>query len=226
MAVVTAAPIRVLVADDEPEVRAGLRTILAADPAVEAVAEAGDGREVLDLLSRHRIDVVLLDIRMPVLDGLAALAELRRRGSAQRVVVLTTYGEQDYVARALALNAAGFLLKAGDPYELLQGIRAAAAGGTCLSPGVAAMVVADLRRRQRDDAQQESAQRLLDRLPPRERAVLQGIAAGRSNAEIAAALHLTETTVKGYTTALFARLGVRNRVEAALAAWEAGWRGR
>ncbi|MUL43896.1 response regulator transcription factor [Streptomonospora sp. PA3] len=223
---VTPAPVRVLLADDEPGVRAGLRTVLAADPGIEVAAEAADGREVLGLLARHRIGVVLLDIRMPVLDGLAALAELRRRDPAQRVVILTTYGERDYVLRAVALDANGFLLKSGDPYELLQGVRAVAAGGTCLSPSVAAMVVSDLRSRQHDDADRESAQGRLAGLPPREQAVLRGIAAGRSNAEIAGDLRVTETTVKGYTTALFARLGVRNRVEAALAAWQAGWRER
>ncbi|MDA8368303.1 MAG: response regulator transcription factor [Nocardiopsaceae bacterium] len=217
-------PIRILITDDEPAVRVGLRTIFASDPGIDVVAEAGNGREALGLLARHRVDVALLDIRMPVLDGLAALAELRRRNPAQRVVVLTTYGEKDYVSRAIALNTNGFLLKAGDPYELLHGIRSVASGGTCLSPSVAAMVVADLRRQWQDNAPRESAEARLAVLSPRERAVLKGIAAGKANAEIAGELYLTETTVKGYVTSLFTRLGVRNRVEAALTAWEAGWR--
>lgn len=221
---VTGGQIRVLVADDEPAVRAGLRTVLAGDPTLAVVAEAANGRQALDVLASHRVDVTLLDIRMPTLDGLSALAELRRRDPAHRVVILTTFGDHDYVSRAVALNADGFLLKSGDPYELLRGIRAVAAGGTCLSPSVAAMVVADLRAERRAATSRAAAETWLASLAPRERAVLTAIATGRSNAEIAADLHLTEATVKGYATTLFARLGVRNRVEAALVAWEAGWR--
>src|SRR5687768_11138083 len=118
--------IRVLLADDEAMIRAGVRAILASAPEIEVVAEAGDGREAVDLVLAHRPDVVLLDIRMPRLDGLAAAAELRRVAPETAVLMLTTFGEDEYIVRALSGGAAGFLLKAGDPRELLAGIRAAA----------------------------------------------------------------------------------------------------
>lgn len=214
-------PVRVLVADDEAMVRAGIRAILARDPRTDVVAEAADGHEAVSLTRRYRPDVVLLDIQMPGLDGLAAAAQIHEAVPTAGVIMLTTFGEDDFIRRALEDGANGFLLKADDPRELLNGVRAVGAGGAYLSPRVAARVIAGLRahRTVRHD-------RRLDDLTEREREVLAGIGAGLSNAEIAARLHLVEGTVKAHVSAVLAKLGARNRVEAAIAAHEAGVRTR
>ncbi|MBP2406287.1 response regulator [Streptomyces syringium] len=213
-------PVRVLVADDEAMVRAGIRAILARDPHVEVVAEAGDGHEALALTRRHRPDVVLLDIQMPGLDGLTAVARLRREPTTAGVIMLTTFGLDEYITRALEEGADGFLLKADDPRELLNGVRAVGAGGAYLSPRVAARVIAGIRAHR-----SAHPHRSLDRLTQRERDVLAGLAAGLSNAEIATRLHLVEGTVKAHVSAVLTKLGARNRVEAAIAAHEAGLAG-
>lgn len=211
--------IRVLVVDDDPDVRAGLRTILGSDGQVELVGEAVDGRHAVEQVERCAPDVVLLDIRMPRRDGLAAAAEIRRRWPAQRIIVLTTFGETEYVRRAVGLGVNGFLLKAGDPHDLLAGLRSVMGGGACLAPSVATMVVGEGRSSAHRREAADEAGRVLASLPARERDVLGLVAEGRSNAEIATSLHLSEATVKGYLTSAFARLGVRNRVEAALLVW-------
>ncbi|MBQ0896866.1 response regulator transcription factor [Micromonospora sp. U56] len=215
-------PVTVLLADDEAMVRAGVRAILAADPGIEVVAEAGDGRAAVELTRAHRPHVALLDIRMPKLDGLAAAAEIRRLVPATATVMLTTFGEDEYVARALGHGASGFLLKAGDPRELLAGVRAVAEGGAYLSPRVARRVI-ELNgdRMARVPAARDRTAGLTDR----EREVLGLVGAGLSNAEIARRLFLTEGTVKGYLTSIFTRLDVRNRVQAAIIAYEAGLAG-
>ncbi|MDT0548694.1 MULTISPECIES: response regulator transcription factor [Streptomyces] len=210
-------PVRVLVADDEAMVRAGVRAILARDPQVEVVAEAGDGHEAIALTRQHRPDVVLLDIRMPGLDGLTAAARLHREPTPVGVIMLTTFGQDEYVARALEEGADGFLLKADDPRELLNGVRAVGAGGAYLSPRAAGRVIARLRAHRA-----AHPHRSLERLTERERKVLAGLGAGLSNAEIASRLHLVEGTVKAHVSAVLAKLGARNRVEAAIAAYEAG----
>ncbi|MEV7868407.1 response regulator transcription factor [Streptomyces sp. NPDC088124] len=210
-------PVRVLVADDETMVRAGVRAILARDPHIEVVAEAGDGHEAIESTRRHRPDVVLLDIRMPGLDGLTAVARFRRELPAVGVVMLTTFGQDEYIARALEDGADGFLLKADDPRELLNGVRAVGAGGAYLSPRVAARVIAGMRAHR-----SAHPHRPLSRLTARERDVLAGVGAGLSNAEIAQRLHLVEGTVKAHVSVVLGKLGVRNRVEAAIAAHEGG----
>ncbi|MGR4880421.1 response regulator [Streptomyces sp. LARHCF249] len=210
-------PVRVLVADDEAMVRAGVRAILARDPQVEVVAEAGDGHEAIALIRQHRPDVVLLDIQMPGLDGLTTAARLHREPAPVGVIMLTTFGQDEYVTRALEEGADGFLLKADDPRELLNGVRAVGAGGAYLSPRVAGRVIAGLRAHRA-----AHPHRSLDRLTEREREVLAGVGTGLSNAEIASRLHLVEGTVKAHVSAVLAKLGVRNRVEAAIAAYEAG----
>ncbi|GHE60031.1 DNA-binding response regulator [Streptomyces longispororuber] len=210
-------PVRVLVADDEAMVRAGVRAILARDPHVDVVAEAGDGHEALALSRRHRPDVVLLDIQMPGLDGLTAVARFRRELTAVGVIMLTTFGQDAYITRALEEGADGFLLKADDPRELLNGVRAVGAGGAYLSPRVAGRVIAGMRAHR-----SAHPHRSLDRLTERERDVLAGLGAGLSNAEIAERLHLVEGTVKAHVSAVLTKLGARNRVEAAIAAHEAG----
>ncbi|MFG1945638.1 response regulator [Nonomuraea sp. NPDC048826] len=212
--------IRILLADDETMIRAGVRAILASDPTLEVVAEAGDGREAVDLAISHHPDVALLDIRMPRLDGLAAAAEMRRAAPGTGVVMLTTFGEDDYIAKALELGASGFLLKSGDPRELIAGVHAVAGGGAYLSPGVARRVISQLAGGRMTRGAQARDQ--VAALTEREREVLALLGGGLSNAEIAGRLHIVEGTVKAYVSSILTRLGVRNRVQAAIIAYEAG----
>ncbi|OLT20499.1 DNA-binding response regulator [Actinomadura sp. CNU-125] len=213
--------IRVLLADDEAMIRAGVRAILAADPGIEVVAEAADGREAIDGVLAHRPDVALLDIRMPRLDGLAAAAELRRAAPATGIIMLTTFGEDEYIVRALSGGAGGFLLKSGDPHELIAGVRAVAGGAAYLSPKVAHRVITELRGGGRMSQEARARRRIAD-LTPRERQVLALVGGGLSNAEIAHRLHVVEGTVKAYVSAILTRLEVKNRVQAAIVAYEAG----
>ncbi|RAY14027.1 DNA-binding response regulator [Actinomadura craniellae] len=215
--------IRILLADDETMIRAGVRAILAADPDLEVVAEAGDGRQAIELALAHRPDVALVDIRMPRLDGLAATAEIRRVAPDTAVIVLTTFSEDEYIAGALAGGASGFLLKAGDPRELLAGVHAVAAGAAYLSPRVAHRVISQLSGDRL--ARAAVARDRAAALSPRERQVLALVGEGLSNAEIASRLHVVEGTVKAYVSAILTRLQVRNRVQAAIVAHEAGLTG-
>jgi DNA-binding NarL/FixJ family response regulator len=212
--------IRVLVADDEVMVRAGVKAILAAAPDIEVVAEAGDGREALGLARAHRPDVALLDIRMPVLDGLGAAAEFRRAAPDTAVVMLTTFSEDEYIIRALDSGASGFLLKSGDPYELMAAVRAAHGGASYLSPQVAHRLIQQVSGGRM--TRQAAAKQRIAALSPREREVLALVGAGLSNAEIAQRLFLVEGTVKAYVSAVLSRLEVKNRVQAALLAYQAG----
>ncbi|WP_157007534.1 response regulator [Agromyces laixinhei] len=212
--------IRVVLADDEVMIRSGIRSILESDPRIEVVAEAGDGREAVELVLRHRPDVVVLDIRMPLLDGLAAAEELAGVAPSARVVMLTTFGEQAYVERALGDGALGFLLKAADPRELINGVCAVAGGAAYLSPEITRRVIASYRDPGR--AREARARGAVAALSERERDVLALLGAGTTNAEIGSSLHLVEGTVKGHVSALMLKLGVRNRVEAAIIAHHAG----
>ncbi|MFI6603199.1 response regulator [Nonomuraea sp. NPDC050536] len=212
--------IRLLLADDEAMIRAGIRAILAADPELDVVAEAADGRQAVDLTLSHHPDVALLDIRMPKLDGLSAAAELKRVAPRTAVVMLTTFGEDDYIAKALDVGASGFLLKSGDPRELLAGIHAVAEGAAYLSPKVAQRVISQLAGGRM--ARGAHARDRIEGLTEREREVLALLGAGMSNAEIARELHIVEGTVKAYVSAILTRLDVRNRVQAAIVAHEAG----
>lgn len=214
------AVIRVLLADDEAMIRAGVRAILSAAPDVEVVAEAADGHQAVEQTRAYRPDVILLDIRMPVLDGLSAAAELRRVVPETAVVMLTTFGEDEYVAAALEAGVSGFLLKSGDPYELMAAVRAAHEGAAFLSPRVARQVIAQLSGKLM--ARQQAARAKVAVLTPRERDVMALLGAGLSNAEIGRRLFLVEGTVKAHVSALMTRLGVRNRVQAAVVAHEAG----
>ncbi|MFF0294977.1 response regulator [Kitasatospora sp. NPDC004615] len=220
----TPAPIRVLLADDEPMIRAGLRAVLTTDPGIEIVAEAGDGREAVELVRRHRPDVAVLDIRMPGTDGIAAAAEIRRSGLATGVLMLTTFGEDDYILRALSGGANGFLIKSGEPEELLAGVHAVAAGAAYLSPKVAARVVAHLAATGAGGPadRRAGAREQVAALTVRERDVLTLIAAGLSNGRIARRLGVVEGTVKAHVSSILARLGVANRAAAAVLAHEAG----
>lgn len=211
--------IRVLLADDEMLIRAGVRAVLGAAPDLEVVAEAADGREAVELALRHRPDVCLLDIRMPRLDGLGAAAQLAGALPEAAVVMLTTFSEDEYIADALGSGAAGFLLKSGDPRELIAGVRAVAEGGACLAPSVARRVISHLGDGQL--SRRAAARARTAELTGREREVLGLVGAGLSNAEIAQRLFLVEGTVKAHVSAVLARLGCRNRVQAAILAYEA-----
>jgi DNA-binding NarL/FixJ family response regulator len=212
--------IRVLLADDEAMVRAGVRAILATAPDIEVVVEAGDGREALALAGAHSVDVAVLDIRMPVLDGLATAAELRRLVPDVAVVMLTTFSEDAYITKALDSGASGFLLKSGDPYELMAAVRSVHAGAAYLSPEIAHRVIQQLSGGRM--SRQAAAKDRIAVLTPREREVLALVGAGLSNAEIGERLFLVEGTVKAYVSAVLSRLGVKNRVQAAVLAYEAG----
>jgi DNA-binding NarL/FixJ family response regulator len=212
--------IRVLLADDELIIRAGVRAILATVPDIDVVAEANDGREALKLALAHRPDVALLDIRMPFLDGLTAAAEIIRAAPAVAVAILTTFGDDSYLARAIDDGARGFLLKSGNPRELIAGIHAVADGGAYLSPSLAARLITKLRTPGLGRSAAARAQ--VATLTERERQVLALLGAGHSNAHIASRLHLVEGTVKGHVSAILARLNLDNRVQAAILAHEAG----
>ncbi|MEU1788358.1 response regulator transcription factor [Streptomyces sparsogenes] len=212
--------IRVLVADDEPLIRAGIRTVLESAPDIEVVAQAEDGRAAVAEAVRHRVDVALVDITMPFLDGLAALEELRRRAPALRTVVLTAFGDEPNVLRAVQSGAAGFVLKNCTPDELIRAVRAAHGGEAYLSPAVTRPVL-DLIAPVAAGRRREAAERLTA-LTERESQVLRLVAEGMSNAEIGRRLHMSEKTIKTYVSRVLAKLGCTNRVQAALLVRDAG----
>ncbi|MET9572303.1 response regulator [Streptomyces virginiae] len=217
----TAEVIRVVIADDEPLIRAGIRMILTSAPDIEVVAEAANGREAVDLALAHAPAVMLLDIQMPVLDGLTALGELRRAAPEVRALILTTFGEKENVLRALGQGGAGFLLKDSAPGELIGAVRAAAAGDAYLSPGATRHVVDQLASG-RAAVRGEEARRQVAELSERERGVLALLGEGLSNADAGRRLHMSEATVKTYVSRILAKLGCENRVQAALLARDAG----
>ncbi|MEU7035484.1 response regulator transcription factor [Streptomyces sp. NPDC046237] len=213
--------IRVVIADDEPLIRAGIRMILTSDEDIEVVAEAATGRDAVEEARAHAADVVLLDIQMPVLDGLSALPELRRAAPSTRVIVLTTFGERENVLRALEHGGAGFLLKDTAPAELIRAVRAAAAGDAYLSPAATRHVVEQLASG-REVARAEQARGRVAALSEKEREVLALLGEGLSNADAGRRLHMSEATVKTYVSRILAKLGCENRVQAALLARDAG----
>ncbi|WP_258724884.1 response regulator [Cellulomonas sp. NS3] len=213
--------VRLLVVDDDALVRAGLRLILGGDPGLVIVGEAADGLQAVELARTERPDVVLMDIRMPRLDGLAATERLLAADPDARVVVLTTFDTDDMVVSALRLGAVGFLLKDTPPEELVGAVRAVAAGRPILSPSVTAQLIATVRAESPPGRNREAAGRL-EVLSEREREVAVGIGRGLSNAEIAAELYMSVATVKSHVGRLFAKLGVENRVQIAICVHEAG----
>jgi len=211
----------ILLADDEALVRAGLRMILQTVDDFTIVAEAADGHAAIVAVDQHRPDVVLMDIRMPGLDGLAATTAIRARPHPPAVVVLITFDTDDYVFRALEAGASGFLLKDTPPAELLRAVRLAAAGDAMLSPGVTRQVIDRFTAEDRSRRRQVALDRLAG-LTERERQVLIEIGLGHANAAIAQHLHVSEATVKSYVTHLFEKLSATNRVQLAIAAFRAG----
>jgi DNA-binding NarL/FixJ family response regulator len=208
--------IRVLLVDDEELVRSGLRLILSTEPDLEVAAEAADGEQALAMVELHQPDVVMLDIRMPGLDGIEVARRLAASGSSARVVVLTTFDNDEYVYGALRAGASGFLLKDAPATQLVSAIRAAAAGDAVLAPSVTRRVVDELGRRQAPATIQR-----LDVLTDRERDVLTLMAEGCSNAEIGDRLFITEGTVKTHVARILVKLGVRDRLQAVVLAYRA-----
>ncbi|GLX00057.1 response regulator transcription factor [Microtetraspora sp. NBRC 16547] len=206
--------IRVLVADDEELVRAGLRMILQAADDVEVVAEAETGAEAVDAVARHWPHVVLMDVRMPRMDGVTALREINRSPNPPKVVMLTTFDRDEYVYGALRAGAMGFLLKDTAPRDLIGAVRAVAEGSATLSPTVTKRVIDAFTGRHFRDA--HDARQRLAVLTGREQQVVQAVARGLSNAEIARELGVSEPTVKVHVSRSMAKLGLANRVQVAL----------
>jgi DNA-binding NarL/FixJ family response regulator len=215
--------IRVLIADDQTLVRVGLAALLDSQPGMTVAGQAGTGEEAVQLARRLRPDIVLMDIRMPALDGIAATRRILADGGAGprpvRVIVLTTYDLDEYLYEALRAGACGFLLKHAPPEELLLGVRAAADGGALLSSQVTGRLLAEFAAR-RPTARREPPE--LRRLTPREREVLQLVIRGRSNTEIARALTVSHSTVKTHLAHVLDKLGLRDRVQAVVYGYEHG----
>ncbi|HET6293914.1 MAG TPA: response regulator transcription factor [Kribbella sp.] len=212
---------RLLIVDDEALVRAGLKMILESADDLEVVAEADDGADAAEMVVRHRPDVVLMDIRMPRLDGLAATREVQALRDPPKVVVLTTFDLDDYVFRALQAGASGFLLKDTPPRELVQAVRVVAAGDAMLSPAVTKRLIGHFAADSRTDRQRVARERLTT-LTEREREVLAAVAGGLSNADIGKRLFMSEATVKAHVSRVLVKLDATNRVQVAILAHDAG----
>jgi DNA-binding NarL/FixJ family response regulator len=212
-------PVRVLLVDDDDLMRAGLTAVLSSDETIEVVGEAPDGRAAVERAIELRPDVVLMDVRMPGLDGIAATRELLAVSPDVKVVVLTTFEQDDYIFGALSAGASGFLLKRTRPEELIAAIHTVAAGDSLLSPSVTRTVIQRLAGQPAPDAKAEAQ---LDELTARERDVLELIARGLSNGEIAAKLVIEESTVKTHVRHILRKLRFRDRVQAVIFGYESG----
>jgi DNA-binding NarL/FixJ family response regulator len=213
-------PIRVLVADDQQLLRAGFRVILESESDIEVVGEAADGIAALDLVSSTRPDVVLMDIRMPRLDGLSATERLMALPDPPRVVVLTTFDQNEYVVRALRAGAYGFLLKDAPASRLIAAIRAAASGEALIEPSITRRLIEQFAA---PDVEPAGLPPVVHSLTERELQVLRLMARGQSNAEIAEEMVIAETTVKTHVARILTKLGVRDRVQAVVLAYESGF---
>lgn len=214
-----ATPIRVLIADDDHLVRAGVAAILASAPDIRIVGQVSDGRQAIESVAAHRLDVVLLDIQMPRLDGIRALREIRSTQPDLPIAMLTTFSDDHLIADAIGAGALGFLLKSDEPHQLIGSVRALAQGGGAFSPRVARWLASRERLNSRAEA---ARQDLTATLTPRQAELLVLIGQGLSNAQVASELHLSEGTVKQYVSQLFIALGVSNRVHAAVIAYRSG----
>lgn len=215
----TDAPVRVLLVDDDDLMRAGLKAVLSSDERVEVVGEAGDGRTAVTRARALRPDLVLMDVRMPDLDGISATRELLGTSRDVKVVILTTFEQDDYIFGALNAGASGFLLKRTGPEELLAAIHTVAAGDSLLSPSVTRTVI---DRMARQPTPQIGPSRLLENLTPREREVLELMARGLSNGEIASELVIEESTAKTHVKRILMKLHLRDRIQAVIFAYESG----
>lgn len=213
-------PIRILLVDDQKLMREGLRVLLEMEPDLEVVGEAGDGEAALAAYAEHQPDVVLMDIRMPGMDGVEATRRLRERWPEARVIILTTFDDDEYVFEGLRAGALGYLLKDVSGHELAEAVRTVAAGGALIEPSVARKVLAEFARLAPPARPPDAG--LPEPLTEREREILQLLAQGLSNREIAQRLFLAEGTVKNYVTRILGKLGVRDRTQAALRARELG----
>jgi DNA-binding NarL/FixJ family response regulator len=215
---------RVLIADDDDLMRAGLSAVLESDDEMEVVGQAGTGREAVALALELEPEVVLMDVRMPDLDGIAATGELTRKAPGTKVLILTTFEEDDYVFGGLRAGASGFLLKRTAPEDLIAGVRTIAAGDSLLSPSVTRRVIDRMASQPVvEDVPPDSS---IEELTPREREVLELIASGLSNGEIAGTLVIEESTVKTHVKRILMKLHVRDRVQAVIFAYEHGLRPR
>jgi DNA-binding NarL/FixJ family response regulator len=214
--------IRVAIADDQAMVRAGFRMIVGSQTDMEVAGEAGDGQAAIDLVRRERPDVILMDIRMPRVDGIAATRTITGAGLPTRVVILTTYELDEYVFDALAAGASAFLLKAAPPEDLIRAIRVVASGDALLAPSVTRRLIEEFAKRPEPQARKAKQ---LEALTEREREVLREVAGGFTNSEIAARLHVAETTVKTHVAHVLDKLELRDRVQAVILAYEAGLAG-
>ncbi|HEY3687812.1 MAG TPA: response regulator transcription factor [Streptosporangiaceae bacterium] len=216
--------IRLVIVDDDALVRAGLSMMFAGADDLEVVGEASDGTEVAAAVEAHTPDVLLMDIRMPKLDGLAATVNLRRRADPPEIIVLTTFDTDDHVLRALRAGASGFLLKDTPPPEIVRAIRQVAAGEPMLSPSVTRRLIAHVTGDGAESAtgRRDRARRMLDDLSERERDVAVALGEGKSNAEISASLYMSVPTVKAYVSRLLTKLELNNRVQVALLTHDAG----
>ncbi len=212
-------PIRVMLVDDQAMVRSGFRLILESEPDLTVVGEAGDGAAALEIAQRARPDVVLMDVRMPVMDGITATRQLLERGDRCRVLILTTFDLDDHVHDSLRAGASGFLLKDAPAEQLVEAIRVVHRGDALLAPSVTRLLIDEMMRRPRAETAVVDG---LDQLTGRELDVLRLLARGRSNTEIAEALYLGEATIKTHVGRILAKLGVRDRVQAVVAAYESG----
>jgi len=210
---------RVLIADDDDLMRAGLMELLTADPDIEIVGEAAAGREAVEQARRLKPDVVLMDVRMPDLDGIGATRELSRAAPEARVLILTTFEQDDYVFGALRAGASGFLLKRTRPEELIAAVHMIAAGDSLLSPSVTRRVIDRMAQQPTPELANHAK---LGELTAREREVLELIARGLSNREIAAALLVEESTIRTHVKKILTKLGLRDRVQAVIFAYETG----
>ena len=212
-------PVRVLLVDDDDLMRAGLRSVLASDQTIEVVGEAGDGRSAVEFARTTTVEVVLMDVRMPDLDGIAATRELLAAQPEARVVILTTFEQDDYIFGALGAGASGFLLKRTRPEELIAAVHTVAAGEALLSPSVTRTVIERTAKQPPPDT---SARHRVEELTPREREVLELIGRGLSNGEIATELVIEESTVKTHVKRILMKLRLRDRVQAVIFAYESG----
>lgn len=215
--------IRVMLVDDDPLVRAGLRMILTGDDQIEVVAECDDGADTVSAVESARPDVVLMDIRMPQVDGISATTRIRTLPDPPAVVVLTTFNADEYVLQALRAGADGFLLKDTPPQELVRAVHQVMKGAAMLSPSVTRSLIGHVTE-SGDGERHVRARQALDTLSGREHEVALEVGAGRSNAEIASTLYMSEATVKAHVSRLLTKLDVANRVQVALLVHDAGLR--